>query len=85
LICIEAVIASGQYSLTSPGYSFRVAPWQAYALAKSKLFWSQHKLGPHRQVGDRWRAIGRQHGDAMLQGDAMRALNLKKILWIVNN
>jgi len=63
------VIASEQYALTCLGYSFRVAPCQVYALAKSKHFWSQHKLGPQRQVGD-----------TKLQGDAMRAFNLKKIM-----
>ena len=39
---------------------------------------SQHELGPHRQVGDRLHATGRQPVGAKVQGDAMPAFNLKK-------
>ena len=39
---------------------------------------SQHELGPHRQVADRWHATGRQPVGAKLQGDALPALDPRK-------
>jgi hypothetical protein len=35
-------------------------------------------LGPHRQVGDRWHATGRQPVGAKVQCNAMPALHIRK-------